>query len=199
MLWLIDNYDSFTFNIVHYLRELAVDPKIVKSDKVDFTLFSEDECQGVIISPGPGKPSEAEASIELVRKYSGKLPILGICLGHEVIGEVFGAQVVHARDVMHGKVSTIYHDGRGVFRGLPNPVDVCRYHSLIIDPISLPETLEVSAWTVDANGNPDEIMGVRHRTNLTEGIQFHPEAILTQHGHKMLGNFLNCCGFDTGV
>ncbi|HSG04375.1 MAG TPA: aminodeoxychorismate/anthranilate synthase component II [Marinobacterium sp.] len=190
MLWLIDNYDSFTFNVLTYLRQLGSEPKVVKNDRVDVDAIVQQGCTAALISPGPGKPADAGISPELVKRLSGQIPILGICLGHEVIAEVFGARVVHARDVMHGKVSTVYHDGKGVFQGVPNPVRVCRYHSLIVDSDSLPNTLQISAWTQTEEGVVDEVMGVRHVEHLTEGIQFHPEAILTDYGHLMLANFL---------
>ncbi|NVK00853.1 MAG: aminodeoxychorismate/anthranilate synthase component II [Oceanospirillaceae bacterium] len=190
MLWLIDNYDSFTFNVLTYLRQLGAEPRLVKNDQVDVDGVIERGCTSLLLSPGPGKPEDAGFTPELVRRYSGDLPILGICLGHEVIAQVFGARVGHARKVMHGKVSTVYHDGKGVFLGVPNPVRVCRYHSLIVDPETLPDTLEVSAWTQTEEGEVDEVMGLRHTEHPTEGIQFHPEAILTDYGHLMLANFL---------
>lgn len=198
MVGLIDNYDSFTFNILTYLHQLGVDPLVFKSDRVDLADLAVSDLQALVLSPGPGRPEDAGCSVEVVRQLSGQRPILGICLGHEVIAHAFGGAVVHAREVMHGKVSEVFHDGKGVFSGVPNPVRVCRYHSLVVDPASLPDSLEISAWTQNEAGQIDEIMGIRHREALTEGIQFHPEAILTEYGHLMLANFLRQSGAFQG-
>ncbi len=190
MLCLIDNYDSFTYNIVQYLGEVGVKPLVVKNDAMRIDELRTAGIQKFIISPGPCTPNESGISLEVIKIFSDKHPIFGICLGHEAIGQVFGGQIVHARQVMHGKVSTVYHDQKGIFSGLPSPIKATRYHSLIIDKETFPENeLEITAWTVDSAGNVDEIMGVRHRIFNVEGVQFHPEAILTENGHKMFKNF----------
>ena len=190
MLLMIDNYDSFTYNLVQYLGELHADVRVFRNDQISVAEIEGLRPDHIVISPGPCTPNEAGVSVETILHFAGKVPILGVCLGHQSIGQAFGGRVVHARQVMHGKTSPIRHRGLGVFRGLPDPVEATRYHSLIIAKESLPSCLEVTAWTETADGQVDEIMGVRHRELSVEGVQFHPESILTQHGHAMLKNFL---------
>jgi len=190
MLLMIDNYDSFTYNLVQYLGELHADVRVFRNDQISVAEIEGLRPDHIVISPGPCTPNEAGVSVETILHFAGKVPILGVCLGHQSIGQAFGGRVVHARQVMHGKTSPIRHRGLGVFRGLPDPVEATRYHSLIIAKESLPSCLEVTAWTETADGQVDEIMGVRHRELTVEGVQFHPESILTQHGHAMLKNFL---------
>jgi anthranilate synthase component 2 len=187
---MIDNYDSFTYNIVQYLGELKAEVKVVRNDEISVDAIAALAPEKIVISPGPCTPSEAGISMATIERYAGKIPILGVCLGHQSIGQVFGGNVIRARRVMHGKVSKIYHHGTGVFRGLPSPLEATRYHSLIIEKATLPDCLEITAWTQLEDGSVDEIMGVRHKTLAVEGVQFHPESILTQFGHEMLGNFL---------
>ncbi len=189
MLLMIDNYDSFTFNIVQYLGELGADVSVVRNDEIDVDGIAALEPDQLVISPGPCTPNEAGVSVEAINAFAGRLPILGVCLGHQSIGQAFGGQIVHARQVMHGKTSPIYHRSQGVFADLPNPFEATRYHSLVIERASLPDCLEVTAWT-EHDGEVDEIMGVRHRELDIQGVQFHPESILTEHGHQMLKNFL---------
>lgn len=195
MLLMIDNYDSFTYNIVQYFGELMggelnADVKVVRNDEISVDDIAQLNPKKIVISPGPCTPKEAGISMAAIERYAGKIPILGICLGHQSIGAVFGGDVVRARQVMHGKVSKIYHGGAGIFRGLPSPLEATRYHSLIIAKDTLPDCLEITAWTQTDDGAIDEIMGVRHKTLAVEGVQFHPESILTQFGHDMLRNFL---------
>jgi len=190
MVLMIDNYDSFTYNLVQYFGELGEDVRVVRNDDMTLAALRTLEPEAIVISPGPCTPNEAGISLEIIEQLSGSVPIFGVCLGHQSIGQAFGGKVVRAREIMHGKTSMIHHDGKGVFRGVPNPFEATRYHSLIVEKSSLPECLEVSAWTVDANGAPDEIMGLRHKSLAVEGVQFHPESILTQHGHALLRNFL---------
>lgn len=190
MLLMIDNYDSFTYNIVQYLGELNADVKVVRNDEITIADIEALAPSSIVVSPGPCSPNEAGISMAAIEAFAGRIPILGVCLGHQAIGQVFGGDVVRAHTVMHGKVSKIYHNGTSVFRGLPSPFDATRYHSLIIARDTLPDCLEITAWTQNADGSMDEIMGVRHRTLAVEGVQFHPESILTQHGHAMLRNFL---------
>ena len=190
MLLMIDNYDSFTYNVVQYLGELNADVKVIRNDELSTDEILALQPERIVISPGPCTPNEAGVSMAVIEKFSGVLPILGICLGHQSIGQVFGANIVRAEQVMHGKTSAIYHDGKGVFKSLRNPFEATRYHSLVIEKSSLPECLEISAWTQTEAGNMDEIMGVRHKTLAIEGVQFHPESILTEHGHDLLANFL---------
>lgn len=190
MLLMIDNYDSFTYNIVQYLGELKADVKVVRNDEISVDDIAALKPEKIVISPGPCTPSEAGISLATIERYAGKIPILGVCLGHQSIGQAFGGKVVRARQVMHGKVSKIYHNGTSVFRGLPSPLEATRYHSLIIEKETLPACLEITAWTQHEDGSVDEIMGVRHKTLAVEGVQFHPESILTQFGHEMLSNFL---------
>ncbi len=181
---MIDNYDSFTYNLVQYLGELGEEVKVVRNDEKTVDEIERLGAQRIVISPGPCTPNEAGVSLELIRHLAGRVPILGVCLGHQAIGQAFGGRIVHAQTLMHGKVSRIHHSGRGVFSGLPTPYDATRYHSLAIERASCPADLEVTAWTEDG-----EIMGVRHRTLDVEGVQFHPESILTEHGHALLRNF----------
>ncbi len=190
MILMIDNYDSFTYNVVQYLGELKADVRVVRNDEISVADIAAMAPEKIVISPGPCTPNEAGISLATVAAFAGKIPLLGICLGHQSIGQAFGGKIVRARQVMHGKTSLIHHDGKGVFRGLSNPFEATRYHSLIIDKASLPECLEITAWTLTEAGEPDEIMGVRHREFAIEGVQFHPESILTQHGHDLLKNFL---------
>jgi len=190
MLLMIDNYDSFTYNLVQYLGELGQDVKVVRNDELTVAAIRDLAPERIVISPGPCTPNEAGVSLEVLEKLSGSLPILGVCLGHQSLGQAFGGKVVRARTIMHGKTSPIRHKGRGVFTGLPDPFEATRYHSLVVEKESLPDCLEVTAWTENEDGSVDEIMGLRHRTLAVEGVQFHPESILTQHGHDMLRNFL---------
>ena len=190
MFLLIDNYDSFTFNIVQYFGELGAEVKVVRNDEIDVAGIAALEPAHLVISPGPCTPAQAGISVEAIKAFAGRIPILGVCLGHQSIGQAFGGRVVHARAVMHGKTSPIHHRSVGVFADLPNPFEATRYHSLVIERDSLPDCLEVTAWT-ERDGVEDEIMGVRHRELDVQGVQFHPESILTEHGHQMLKNFLD--------
>lgn len=190
MLLMIDNYDSFTYNLVQYFGELGQEVKVVRNDEITAEQVGEFAPQHIVISPGPCTPSEAGISVEVIKKYAGNIPILGVCLGHQSIGQAFGGHIVHAKQIMHGKTSMMYHASKGVFRNLPNPFEATRYHSLVIEKASLPDCLEMTAWTQTADGEVDEIMGVRHKTLAIEGVQFHPESILSQHGHQLLKNFL---------
>ena len=190
MLLMIDNYDSFTYNLVQYLGELGADVHVYRNDNISLQEIEQLQPEKIVISPGPCTPNEAGVSIDAIRQFAGRIPILGVCLGHQSIGQAFGGRIVHARAIMHGKTSMMQHSSEGVFRGLPNPFEATRYHSLVIAPDSLPDCLEVTAWTVDDAGKVDEIMGVRHKTMAVEGVQFHPESILTSSGHDLLRNFL---------
>ncbi|MGZ5198225.1 MAG: anthranilate synthase component II [Telluria sp.] len=185
MLLMIDNYDSFTYNIVQYFGELGEDVRTYRNDEITIAQIEELNPKRICISPGPKSPKDAGISVEVLRHFKGKLPILGVCLGHQAIGEAFGGNIIRAKQVMHGKTSLIAHTGEGVFKDIPSPFTVIRYHSLAIERASLPSCLEVTAWTDDG-----EIMGVRHKEYDIEGVQFHPESILSEHGHKMLKNFL---------
>ena len=191
---MVDNYDSFTFNIVQYLGELGAEVTVVRNDEITVDEIDRRLAAGqidrLVISPGPCTPNEAGVSLEVLEKLSGTVPILGVCLGHQSLGQAFGGEVVRARTIMHGKTSPIRHKGVGVFAGLPDPFEATRYHSLVVRKESLPDCLEVTAWTENEDGSIDEIMGLRHKTLAVEGVQFHPESILTQHGHDMLRNFL---------
>ncbi len=187
---MIDNYDSFTYNLVQYLQELGAEVLVHRNDKIDLAGMEALHADRLMISPGPCTPNEAGISVEAIRHFAGKMPILGVCLGHQALGQAFGGQVVRARTVMHGKTSPVHHTGKGVFRGLPSPYTATRYHSLVVDKASLPDCFEVTAWTLDDNGDMDEIMGMRHRVLPLEGVQYHPESILTEHGHDLLNNFL---------
>jgi anthranilate synthase component 2 len=189
MLVMIDNYDSFTYNLVQYLGELGAEVKVVRNDEATVAEVSAMQPAKIVISPGPCSPDEAGISLALIGELGGKIPILGVCLGHQAIGQAYGGTVVHAKTLMHGKTSAIHHGGEGVFAGLPSPFTATRYHSLAVARESLPDCLEVTAWTEDG-----EIMGLRHRSLEVEGVQFHPEAILTEHGHAMLANFLGVPG-----
>jgi len=185
MLLVIDNYDSFTYNLVQYFGELGEEVKVVRNDELSVDDVAALEPERIVLSPGPCTPNEAGISLAVIDRFKGRVPLLGVCLGHQAIGQAFGGRVVHAQTLMHGKVSRIHHEGRGIFKGLPTPYEATRYHSLAIERSTCPAELEVTAWTDDG-----EIMGVRHRTLPVEGVQFHPESILTQHGHELLRNFL---------
>ena len=190
MLLMIDNYDSFTFNLVQYFGELGEDVRVVRNDELDVAGIAALAPARIVLSPGPCTPNEAGVSLDVLRELAGSVPIFGVCLGHQAIGQAFGGKVVRAQRIMHGKTSMIHHGGQGVFRGLPDPFEATRYHSLVVEKDSLPDCLEVTAWTVDEDGRIDEIMGLRHRGFDVEGVQFHPESILTQHGHDLLRNFI---------
>lgn len=190
-LVMIDNYDSFTYNLVQYFGELGADVTVVRNDDVTVTDIERLAPDKIVISPGPCTPNEAGISVEAILKFAGHFPILGVCLGHQSIGHAFGGNIIHAKSIMHGKTSPVYHNDIGVFKGLNNPFTATRYHSLVIDQASLPECLEITAWTQDETGNTEEIMGVRHKIFDIEGVQFHPESILTEHGHDLLRNFLD--------
>jgi len=190
MLLMIDNYDSFTYNLVQYFGELGADVQVHRNDQISVADIEKLNPEHLVISPGPCTPNEAGISIEAIKHFAGKLPILGVCLGHQSIGQAFGGKIVHANNIMHGKTSMVKHNDVGVFKGLTNPLEATRYHSLVIDKASLPDCFEVTAWTENDNGEIDEIMGVRHKELAIEGVQFHPESILTQHGHDMLKNYL---------
>jgi anthranilate synthase component 2 len=190
MLLMIDNYDSFTYNLVQYLGELGADVSVFRNDQIGLAEIEALEPEKIVISPGPCTPDEAGICLALVQHFAGSIPILGVCLGHQAIGQAFGGSVVRASEVMHGKTSPIRHRGDGVFKALPDPFEATRYHSLVLAPESLPDCFEVTAWTETAAGTVETVMGIRHRTLAVEGVQFHPEAILTQHGHALLRNFL---------
>lgn len=190
MLLMIDNYDSFTYNVVQYLGELGAEVAVVRNDQVTVEDIAQMAPEKIVISPGPCTPNEAGISMEVIRRYAGVVPLLGVCLGHQSIGQVFGGRVVRARKVMHGKTSAIHHLGVGVFSGLSMPFEATRYHSLVVERDTLPQCLEITAWTCTEDGAMDEIMGLRHRELAVEGVQFHPESILTAHGHDLLRNFL---------
>ncbi len=190
MLLMIDNYDSFTYNLVQYFSELGTQVQVYRNDKISVDGVEKLAPERIVISPGPCTPNEAGASMDIIRAFSGKLPILGVCLGHQSIGQVFGGKVVHAGNIMHGKTSLVRHTGKGVFQGLESPFEATRYHSLVVSKASLPECLEITAWTETEDGEMEEIMGIRHKEQKIEGVQFHPESILTEHGHALLQNFL---------
>ena len=190
MLLMIDNYDSFTFNVVQYLMELGENVEVWRNDEISVDEIIKAAPEKIVISPGPCTPNEAGISLEVIERLAGSIPILGICLGHQSIGQAFGGHIIRAPKVMHGKLSAIHHSGVGVFEGLPSPYQATRYHSLVIDPSTLPQSLEVTAWTEDESGKLEAIMGVRHRSLSVEGVQFHPESILSEHGHSLLKNFL---------
>ena len=190
MLLMIDNYDSFTYNLVQYLAEIGQEVKVVRNDKISIEEINKLNPQYIVISPGPCTPNEAGISLELIEKLAGKIPILGVCLGFQAIVQVFGGNIIGAQKIMHGKVSPIHHTGKGVFKNLKNPLNATRYHSLVAEKPTLPDCFEVTAWTNKENGDTEEIMGVRHKSYAIEGVQFHPESILTEHGHQMLNTFL---------
>ena len=190
MLLMIDNYDSFTFNLVQYLQELGEEVKVVRNDELDVAGIAALAPERIVISPGPCTPNEAGVSLAVLEQLGARIPIFGVCLGHQSLGQAFGGRVVRAGRIMHGKTSMIHHTGRGVFAGLPSPFEATRYHSLVVERSSLPECLEVTAWTENPDGSVEEIMGLRHRSLPVEGVQFHPESILTQHGHDLLRNVL---------
>ena len=191
MLLMIDNYDSFTWNLVQYFGELGADMRVYRNDEITLEDIERLAPSHIVVSPGPCTPKEAGISVAAIKHFAGKIPLLGVCLGHQSIGEAFGGRIVRAQRVMHGKISAIHHQSTGVFSGLPNPFDATRYHSLVIEQASLPDCLELTAWTENANGSLEEIMGVRHKSLPLEGVQFHPESIMTQHGHQLLQNFLD--------
>ncbi|OZY86216.1 anthranilate/aminodeoxychorismate synthase component II [Cellvibrio mixtus] len=190
MILMIDNYDSFTYNLVQYFGELGADIKVVRNDEITLDEIATLAPEKIVISPGPCTPTEAGVSVATIQTFAGKIPILGVCLGHQSIGQALGGKVIRAPYVMHGKTSPVYHSNTGIFRGLANPFQATRYHSLVIEKESLPDCLEITAWTQNDDGSMAEIMGVKHRTLALEGVQFHPESILTEHGHDMLRNFL---------
>jgi len=190
MLLMIDNYDSFTYNLVQYFGELGADVHVYRNDQITVEEMAALKPAHIVISPGPCTPNEAGISVEAIKHFAGQIPLLGVCLGHQSIGQAFGGKIVHAGQIMHGKTSMIHHADKGVFAGLANPFEATRYHSLVIEKQSLPDCLEITAWTETEDGSIDEIMGVRHKELNVEGVQFHPESILTQHGHDMLRNFL---------
>jgi anthranilate synthase component 2 len=194
MLLMIDNYDSFTYNVVQYLGELGAEVKVVRNDELTVAEIEALNPERIVVSPGPCTPTEAGISIEAIKHFAGKLPILGVCLGHQSIGQAFGGDVVRARQVMHGKTSPVFHEDKGVFAGLNHPLTVTRYHSLIVKHDTLPECLELTAWTQHDDGSVDEIMGLRHKILNIEGVQFHPESILTEQGHELFANFLKQTG-----
>ncbi len=187
---MIDNYDSFTYNLVQYLQELGAEVLVHRNDQITLEEIEALNPDRLMVSPGPCTPNEAGISIAAIKHFAGKLPILGVCLGHQSIGQAFGGEVVRARQVMHGKTSPIYHSGVGIFRNLPSPYIATRYHSLVVEKGSLPDCLEITAWTQNEDGSMDEIMGMRHKTLPIEGVQYHPESILSEHGHALLDNFL---------
>ncbi|WP_028304854.1 anthranilate synthase component II [Oceanospirillum maris] len=191
MLLMIDNYDSFTYNVVQYFAELGADVQVYRNDEITLEQIEALNPEHLVISPGPCTPNEAGISVAAIKHFAGKLPILGICLGHQSIGQAFGGKVVRANEVMHGKTSPVHHIDEGVFAQLNNPFQATRYHSLVVERESLPDCLEITAWVNNDDGTPGEIMGLRHKTLPIEGVQFHPESILTEHGHDMLQNFLN--------
>jgi anthranilate synthase component II len=190
MILMIDNYDSFTYNLVQYLGELGEDVRVVRNDELSVDQIRKLAPERIVISPGPGTPNQAGVTLEMIARLGAQIPILGVCLGHQSIGQVFGGAVVRAREIMHGKTSLIHHTGKGVFAALPNPFVATRYHSLVVEKSSVPAVLEVTAWTQNADGGIDEIMGFRHKVLPIEGVQFHPESILTEHGHALLRNFI---------
>ena len=187
---MIDNYDSFTYNLVQYLGELGAEVEVRRNDQIGVDEILAADASHVMLSPGPGTPDQAGVTMAAIEALAGRKPILGVCLGHQSIGQVYGGKIVHAGNIMHGKTSPVKHNGQGVFAGLENPFTATRYHSLVIDRHSLPDCLEITAWTEDAEGGLDEIMGVRHREFAIEGVQFHPESILTEHGYALLQNFI---------
>ena len=191
MLLMLDNYDSFTFNLVQYLQELGAEVRVERNDALNVAQIAALGPDKIVISPGPCTPNEAGVSLDVLRELGPQIPIFGVCLGYQALGQVYGGQVIRAGRIMHGKTSPIVHQGKGVFAGLPSPFEATRYHSLVVDKTSVPDCLEVTAWTQNDDGTVEELMGLRHREFPVEGVQFHPESILTQHGHAMLKNFLD--------
>jgi anthranilate synthase component 2 len=191
MLLMIDNYDSFTFNLVQYLQMLGAEVKVVRNDALSVEQIAALNPSHIVVSPGPKTPDDAGVSLEVIRRLGPTIPIFGVCLGHQSIGQVYGGDVIRAGNIMHGKTSPIRHEGKGVFAGLPDRYEATRYHSLVVDKATLPDVLEITAWTEYADGSMEEIMGLRHRQHPVEGVQFHPESILTQHGHALMKNFLD--------
>ena len=191
MLLMIDNYDSFTFNLVQYLQMLGAEVKVVRNDAMSVAEIAALKPSHIVVSPGPKTPNEAGVSLEVIRLLGPTIPVFGVCLGHQSIGQVYGGDVIRASNIMHGKTSPIRHEGKGVFAGLPDRYDATRYHSLVVDKNTLPAELEITAWTENPDGSMEEIMGLRHRQHPVEGVQFHPESILTQHGHALMKNFLD--------
>ena len=191
MLLMIDNYDSFTWNLVQYLQELGAEVRVERNDALSVEQIAKLAPERIVISPGPCTPNEAGVSLEVIERLGATTPILGVCLGHQGIGQAYGGKVIRAQRIMHGKTSAIRHEGRGVFAGLPDGYEATRYHSLVVEQSSLPDCLEVTAWTENEDGSIEEIMGLRHRSHPVEGVQFHPESILTEHGHALLKNFLD--------
>jgi anthranilate synthase/aminodeoxychorismate synthase-like glutamine amidotransferase len=191
MLLMIDNYDSFTYNLVQYFGELGVDVHVHRNDKITIDEIEALHPEKIVISPGPCTPNKAGISLDVIKYFADKVPILGVCLGHQSIGQAFGGAIIHAREIMHGKTSPIYHNDTSVFKGLNNPVIATRYHSLVIDKHSIPDCFDITAWTQSEDGSIDEIMGIQHKTLAVEGVQFHPESILTEQGHALLKNFLD--------
>lgn len=194
MVLMIDNYDSFTYNIVQYLGELGAEVAVHRNDEITLDEIERMAPSHIVVSPGPCTPHEAGISVAAITHFMGKLPILGVCLGHQAIGQAFGGNIIRAKQIMHGKVSRVFHENKGVFEGLPNPFEATRYHSLVIERETLPDCLEITAWTQNPDGSFEEIMGVQHREFTIEGVQFHPESILTEHGHDMLRRFLAVSG-----
>jgi anthranilate synthase component 2 len=190
MLLMIDNYDSFTYNLVQYLGELGADVRVYRNDQISVGEIEKLVPEKIVISPGPCTPNEAGVSVQTIQTFAGRVPILGVCLGHQSIGQAFGGRIIHAKNIMHGKTSLIYHHNEGVFKGLSDPFEATRYHSLVVEQDSLPACLEMTAWTRGPNGAVEEIMGLRHKEYAIEGVQFHPESILTEQGHELLRNFL---------
>ena len=190
MLLLIDNYDSFTYNLAQYLGELGADVRVLRNDAITLKEIQRVAPQQIVLSPGPGNPDQAGITLAVIRQFAGQIPILGVCLGHQAIGQVFGGRVVRAPQVMHGKISEIHHDNTGVFLGLPNPLTATRYHSLVVAAESIPDVLAISAWTEPHQQSPRLVMGLRHKSMAVHGVQFHPESILTECGHDLLANFL---------
>ena len=190
MLLMIDNYDSFTYNLVQYFGELNCEVQVYRNDQITLTEMANLLPQYLVISPGPCTPNQAGISLSAIQTFAGKIPLLCVCLGHQSIGQAFGGKIVHAKSIMHGKTSMIYHTGQGIFQGIPNPFQATRYHSLVIDPATVPDCLAITAWTQTASGEKEEIMGIQHQNHLIVGVQFHPESILTHHGHTLLKNFL---------
>ena len=194
MLLMIDNYDSFTFNLVQYFQQLGAEVKVVRNDALTVDQIAALTPERIVISPGPGTPDEAGVSLRVIEQLGPRIPVLGVCLGHQSIGQVYGGHVIRAGNIMHGKTSPIRHEGKGVFAGLPDGYTATRYHSLVVDKDRLPDALEVTAWTENDDGSIEEVMGLRHRQYPVEGVQFHPESILTEHGHALLKNFLDGAG-----